>query len=436
MRSRWAGMVVVALISACSATGGENTITTPVASVSTTLAEPVTTTTRLPPTPTTRPVVVQAVSPEPTPRPTRSEPVPADPEPDPAVSEPLQEENQSDPPREIEEKPVEQAVRIGSPLPTGDPIRFPDGEQPTTVGGTLSPGEKRSYLIEALAYNEYTVTLGAPTGVVLRVGLPDQVVTPPGGGPRRVSFVLPESRLWVLEVESTLTEPVDYELTTGYRPFGHSPSGSVVHLTFDDGPHPVHTVEILDVLRRYGARATFFVVGRMVERFPDLLDRILLEGHTVANHTWNHENLTKLSVPDIDQTIGRAQEILGDYATACFRPPYAALNELAAERTEAHGLEVVMWDYSGADWLDVTAEEIADRIVRGAVDGAVILLHDGGGDRSRTVQGLEMALERLSARSVRFEPVCLPAETESPELVYRGSPTSSGIPTSRGSSPP
>ena len=245
---------------------------------------------------------------------------------------------------------------------------------------------------------------------------------------------MPISRTWVLEVESTLTEPVEYELTTGYRLFGLSPSGSVVHLTFDDGPHPVHTVEILDVLRRYGVRATFFVVGRMVERFPHLLDRILLEGHTVANHTWNHENLTTLTGPAIDRTIGRAQEVLGDYATDCFRPPYAAMNELAVQRTENHGLEVVMWDYSGADWLDRTAEEIADRIVRGAVDGAVILLHDGGGDRSRTVAGLEMALERLSSRSLRFEPVCSPGQ--SLDLVYRGSPTSSGILTSLGSSPP
>ena len=180
----------------------------------------------------------------------------------------------------------------------------------------------------------------------------------------------------------------------------------MVHLTFDDGPHPVHTGEVLDLLRRYGARATFFVVGRMVERFPDLFSRILLEGHTVANHTWNHENLAKLSAEAIDRTIERTQEVLGAHATACLRPPYGAMDDLARQRAEEHGLDVVMWKSSARDWLDVTAEEIAEWIVAGAVDGGVILLHDGGGDRSRTVRGLEIALEQLSDQGLRFEPIC------------------------------
>ena len=194
--------------------------------------------------------------------------------------------------------------------------------------------------------------------------------------------------------------------TVTYTDAAEDPAGPVVYLTFDDGPHPVHTAEVLDVLRRYGARATFFVVGTMVERFPHLLNRILLEGHTVANHTWNHENLTKLSGEAIDLTLERTQELLGANATACMRPPYGAINDLVRQRAEEHGLEVIMWSASANDWLDLTPDMIAERIVAGAVDGGIILMHDGGGDRSRTVQGLDLALQHMSNQGIRFKPIC------------------------------
>ena len=289
------------------------------------------------------------------------------------------------------------------PVPEGELIEFPPGAHLVTMTRTVAPGDRHAFLIEAVAGYRYTVTLGPSPGVWLdsALGHHDSVI--PGEHPRRATLVYPENVTWPLEVVSIAEQPVDFEITATVRPHGPGP---VVYLTFDDGPPPVHTAEVLDVLRRHGARATFFVVGFMVQRFPDVFTRILLEGHTVANHTWNHENLAKLSAAAIDRTIERTQEILGTNATACLRPPYGAMDDLARQRAEEHGLDVVMWSASVSDWLDTSAEQIAESIIAGAVDGGVILLHDGGGDRSRTVRGLELALEQLSDQGIRFEPVC------------------------------
>ena len=311
-----------------------------------------------------------------------------------------------------EDEPAPATVDVSEPedpepAPTGKTIEFPPGENLINIAGTVAPGDREPYVIDALADVQYTFTLGAPDGVWLNAGLGEDVAGLPGERPRRASIVLPANATWLLEVVSTAEQPADYEITATIRSLDLGPaSGPVVYLTFDDGPHPVHTAEVLDLLRRYGARATFFVVGTMVERFPDLLNRILLEGHTVANHTWNHENLTKLSGEAIDLTLERTQELLGANATACMRPPYGAIDELARQRAEESGLDVIMWSASANDWLDLTAGMIAARIVAGAVDGGIILMHDGGGDRTRTVQGLDLALQQMSGQGLRFEPIC------------------------------
>ena len=160
-----------------------------------------------------------------------------------------------------------------------------------------------------------------------------------------------------------------------------------MYLTFDDGPHPVYTPQVLDVLAHYSARATFFVLGSLVEAHPDIIERIAAEGHTIANHTWNHEVLAGLPRPAFDDTISRTQAILADLATPCLRPPYASIDAYTEEWASSHGLDLMMWTVDPGDWRRPPAAEIADHIVQRAMAGAVVLLHDGGGNRSRTVRG-------------------------------------------------
>ena len=179
-----------------------------------------------------------------------------------------------------------------------------------------------------------------------------------------------------------------------------------MYLTFDDGPHPVYTPQILDVLARHRVQAMFFVVGSLAEANPGIIQRIVDEGHTLGNHTWNHEALGGLTREEFDETVGRTQTLLGDRGSACLRPPYASMDASTRPWAAEHGLAVVTWDTSPKDWLEVSAQDIAQHVVDFARDGVVLLLHDGGGDRSQTVLGLDSALTELSRRGYRFEPLC------------------------------
>ena len=197
-------------------------------------------------------------------------------------------------------------------------------------------------------------------------------------------------------------------------------AGPVVYLTFDDGPHPVYTPLLLDVLGRYGVRATFFVIGARAERYPEVIQRIVSEGHSLANHTWNHEDLATLSRAEFDETIERTQELLGDHATPCMRPPFGSTNEFTEEWAAAHGLRVVLWTASANAWAGLEAPTVAGRLVEGITDGSIVLMHPN----AETVQAVEIVLDRLSGREIRYEPVCQVAEPALPPWLHAAKPES------------
>ena len=318
----------------------------------------------------------------------------------------------------------------GLPLPGPErpaiDVRFEPGEVSSTESGSIDLWERQTYTLQASEGQPFTATLHAPLGVWLDVRLDDLAMTSASQWSQLVTGELPASGPWQVTVVSSLADRVDYELAIEVLPVtGDSPpptttvlsarwprpvtpddEGNVVYLTFDDGPHAEYTPQVLDVLARHDARATFFVVGRLARAYPDLIQRIAAEGHTLANHTWRHEDLATLDRAAFDETVGRTQAILGDLATPCLRPPYGSVGAFTREWAAAHGLSVMMWEGSPEDWRRPPATEIADYLVEWAGTGRVILLHDGGGDRSNTVQGLDMALERLSDQGLRYEPVC------------------------------
>lgn len=181
-----------------------------------------------------------------------------------------------------------------------------------------------------------------------------------------------------------------------------------VYLTFDDGPHPVRTPEILDVLARYDARGTFFVTGDRATTHPKIIDRIVAEGHTLGNHTWGHERLTELSLSKFNDTVTRTQAVLGRNATPCLRPPYFSMDSTTYERAEALGLQIIGFTVNPKDWQEPGVEVLANRIVAGATPGALIVLHDGWDFNGEPGAALEIALHRLAPTGLRFEPVCHP----------------------------
>ena len=305
-------------------------------------------------------------------------------------------------------------------------VRFEPGAVSATESGTIGFRERQTYTVYASEGQPFTATLRAPLGVSLDVRLDHLVVTSAAQRLQLVEAELPATGGWEVTVISEHAGETGYELTvealplaaagpvptttsqavTVPRPVTPDDDGDVVYLTFDDGPNPEFTPQVLDVLARHDARATFFVVGSLAQAYPDIIQRIAAEGHTIANHTWKHEDLAGLSRAAFDETISRTQEVLGDLAAPCLRPPYGSVGAFTREWGASHGLSLMMWDASPRDWLRPPAEEIADYLVKWARPGVVILMHDGGGDRSRTVQGLDLALERLADRGLRYEPVC------------------------------
>lgn len=192
------------------------------------------------------------------------------------------------------------------------------------------------------------------------------------------------------------------------------PPGTVV-LTFDDGPDPTWTPAILDVLERHGVPATFFVLGSRVSEHPELVSRIHREGHELGSHTYSHRHVTELSDAELRLQLSLTQTALAGSAgihTSLFRPPYSSTVGTvdAADRRQLveiaeSGYLVVLSDLDSRDWTRPGVDEIVEASIPPADSGAIILLHDGGGDRSQTVEALDRMIPMIQARGMTFRTV-------------------------------
>ncbi|WAX76602.1 polysaccharide deacetylase family protein [Streptomyces sp. KMM 9044] len=174
--------------------------------------------------------------------------------------------------------------------------------------------------------------------------------------------------------------------------------GSTMVLTFDDGPDPRYTPDILDTLAAYDVRAMFFVCGEMVSHNKDLLARMADEGHVVGNHTWSHPLLTRLTRGRIRSEMERTCDIIEEgygERPQWFRAPYGAWNRAAFQLGAELGMEPLAWTVDTLDWTSPGTRTIVDRVENGAAPGVVVLSHDAGGDRSQSVQALRAYLPEL-----------------------------------------
>jgi peptidoglycan/xylan/chitin deacetylase (PgdA/CDA1 family) len=190
--------------------------------------------------------------------------------------------------------------------------------------------------------------------------------------------------------------------------------GNRVCLTFDDGPTSPYTEQILDILRERNVRATFFVCGKNVERAPQIVRRIVAEGHALGNHTYSHLVVYFRSRATLAEEIDRTQQVIErvtGYRPSVFRPPYGArwfgLLPVLRER----GMHLVQWSDTGYDWLDGT-EGIVRATLKHLRPGSVILLHDGREtrppgevDRSGTVQALPAIIDGVRKMGLDFTTV-------------------------------
>ncbi len=181
-------------------------------------------------------------------------------------------------------------------------------------------------------------------------------------------------------------------------------------LTFDDGPNPKVTPLILDILSRYNARATFFVLGRNVELWPELAKRIVAEGHAIGNHSFSHSFWKTLTgnLQDearlTDDAIYKATGV----KTKLYRPPWGHVATKALKNFLQKNYSIFLWDISAYDWFRPSPTFIEKTIIRKVTPGCIVLLHDGSGqslkgDRSHTAEALPGIIEALQQQGYVFE---------------------------------
>jgi cellulose synthase/poly-beta-1,6-N-acetylglucosamine synthase-like glycosyltransferase/peptidoglycan/xylan/chitin deacetylase (PgdA/CDA1 family) len=245
------------------------------------------------------------------------------------------------------------------------------------------------------------------TGEILKV------VSRPQDGWRNLDV---DSVTGYIKNEEIVRTPSSYVIQRG----GFHPG--LIALTFDDGPDPKWTPAILDILKQENVPATFFIIGKNGEAYPELLRRLVNEGHEIGNHTFTHPNLGEIPASLSDLELNATQRLIESEtgrSTVLFRPPYFGDAEAdkpeevePAYRAQQQGYLMVGLRIDPDDWqLPVTADQIVDRTIKGAMDerpdsrGQVVLLHDSGGNRAATIAALPKLIHELRARGFRFVPV-------------------------------
>jgi chitin deacetylase len=175
-----------------------------------------------------------------------------------------------------------------------------------------------------------------------------------------------------------------------------------IALTFDDGPWPTTTSQILAVLKQNKVKATFFVIGKNIEVYPQLLKQVVAEGHAIGNHSWSHDYgyyNEAAAAHELDDTAKLVYKITG-VKTSLFRPPAGILNNGLAAYAAMKKYAVVMWSVDSKDWhyRGNTSQPLVESVLKDAKPGGIVLMHDGGGDRSTTVQALPQIITQLKKR--------------------------------------
>lgn len=187
---------------------------------------------------------------------------------------------------------------------------------------------------------------------------------------------------------------------------------NILYLTFDDGPHPEATPFVLDELKKYNAKATFFCIGKNVVQFPEIYKRILTEGHRTGNHSFNHVNGWKVDDKKYIDDVMQAKKFID---SDIFRPPYGRITKfqsqlLSGKQTTGHKqlFKIIMWNVLSADFdLSITPEKCATNVIRNARRGSVIVFHDSQKAFSKLRFALPEVLKHFTSKNFRFEEIKL-----------------------------
>lgn len=209
--------------------------------------------------------------------------------------------------------------------------------------------------------------------------------------------------------------------------------GPYIAMTFDDGPSATLTPKLLDLLAARKIKATFFVVGQNAREYPAILARAAKEGHEIANHSWSHPNLAKMSDEAVRRELQKTDDAIKDATgerPTLMRPPYGSIT--ARQKTWMHdnfGYRVIIWDVDPLDWKRPGPSVVTSRIVHGAVPGSIILAHD---IHPPTIEAMPATFEQLQAKGFKFVTV---SELLAMAKPAPPKPASTPVPAKRSPSP-
>ena len=185
-----------------------------------------------------------------------------------------------------------------------------------------------------------------------------------------------------------------------------SSKGKKIALTFDDGPHPRYTPEILDILSDYNIKATFFVIGENVQLYPELIKDELSRGHIIGNHTLSHTSLLQADNKELSYEIGSLDKILREKfgcETTLIRPPGGQFSENLCSFAAENGKSIILWSVDTRDWAHTPVDAIKKNVLENTSDGAIILFHDFvGGAASPTPEALRNVIPALLSEGYEF----------------------------------
>ena len=201
------------------------------------------------------------------------------------------------------------------------------------------------------------------------------------------------------DAKTSVTGPkISYSSVTVSEPY--------VALTFDDGPHATLTPKLLDILKARHVKATFFVVGENAAQYPEILKRIVAEGHEIGNHSWSHPVFAKMSEGAVRSEVQRTQDAVTQGAgvtPTILRPPYGSITDLQRHwLNQSFGFHIIMWSVDPLDWKNRNSETVARRILAETRPGSIVLSHD---IHATTVEAMPNVIDSLLAKGFKFKTV-------------------------------
>lgn len=187
------------------------------------------------------------------------------------------------------------------------------------------------------------------------------------------------------------------------------PLKGTVSLTFDDGPSPIYTPQILSILKKNNIKATFFVVGSNAKAYPDMIKQIHAEGHVIASHSQTHPYLTKISKSQLENEISQPMHIVKNIIgipPKCLRYPFGLSNEHVRNEIKKHGMMPVSMGFNSFDYERPGTEKIISWVIKNAHSQQVILMHDGYNKREQTVAALQPIIDGIRKKGLNFSTIC------------------------------